>query len=72
MTPLTFRTIRKSLGLSQAEMAYLLRIEDRQTISRYERGKRKVSGPVSLLMDLLDIGAVKVAEIEGLSREIEQ
>jgi transcriptional regulator with XRE-family HTH domain len=52
MTPATFRRIRTEiLGLDQVEMAALLRIEDRRTISRYECGKRSISGPVSLLME---------------------
>jgi transcriptional regulator with XRE-family HTH domain len=55
MNPETFRRIRVDrLGLDQAELAALLRIEDRRTISRYECGKRSISGPVSLLMEHMD------------------
>jgi transcriptional regulator with XRE-family HTH domain len=56
MTPATFRRIRtERLKLDQAELAALLRIEDRRTISRYETGARGISGPVSLLMEHMDM-----------------
>jgi transcriptional regulator with XRE-family HTH domain len=54
MTPKIFRRIRTENDLSQAELAMLLRIGSSETISRYERGTRKICGPVSLLMDHLD------------------
>jgi transcriptional regulator with XRE-family HTH domain len=55
ITPQTFRAIRIKLCLSQDELAAILRIEDRRSISRYENGKRGISGPVSLLMEHLDM-----------------
>jgi transcriptional regulator with XRE-family HTH domain len=56
MTPATFRRIRtERIKLDQADLAALLRIEDRRTISRYECGKRSISGPVSLLMEHMDM-----------------
>ena len=58
MTPADFASIRHTLGLSQPALARILGIEDFRTISRYERGERKVSGPVSILMMLLDAGIV--------------
>jgi transcriptional regulator with XRE-family HTH domain len=56
VTPATFRTIRQRHGLTIRKLADTLRIEDESTIRRYERGDRKISGPVSLLMELLDSG----------------
>ena len=61
MTPSEFHAIRTRAGLTQSELARLLRIEDIRTIRRYEaapetRGHRPVSGPVSLLMEMLDAG----------------
>lgn len=56
MTGATFSAIRKRAGLTQSELAARLRIDDLRTIRRYERGERSVSGPVSLLMELLDEG----------------
>lgn len=56
MTPATFKTIRQRAGLSQSGLAALLRIDDLRTIRRYEKGERAISGPVSLLMELLDAG----------------
>jgi transcriptional regulator with XRE-family HTH domain len=51
-----FIAIRKRAGLTQAQLAARLRIDDLRTIRRYEKGERAISGPVSLLMELLDAG----------------
>ena len=56
MTPAQFHAIRKRAGLTQSGLAALLRIEDLRSIRRYETGERSISGPVSLLMELLDAG----------------
>jgi hypothetical protein len=37
-------------------LAMRLRIEDARSIRRYEVGERSISGPISLLMELLDAG----------------
>ena len=67
MTPETFKRIRiERLGLHQIDLAKLLRIEDAGTISRYERGVREISGPVSLLMELLEDGIVSVLQVDEL------
>ena len=52
----TFKAIRERAGLTQAALAARLRIDDHRTIRRYEAGERAVSGPVSLLMEMLDAG----------------
>ena len=56
MTPETFRAIRNRQGLTQSQMAARLRISDARTIRRWELGERPVSGPASLVMELLDKG----------------
>ena len=56
MTPSQFRDIRNRAGLSLAGMARILRMSDKKTIHRYEKGERAISGPVSILMELLDAG----------------
>ena len=57
MTPATFKRIRKErLGMTQTQLAAVLRIGDIRTIRRWETGKRGISGPVTLLMELLDDG----------------
>jgi transcriptional regulator with XRE-family HTH domain len=58
MTPERFRAIRQRAGLSQARLAALLRLSDGRTIRRYETGERSIPGPVSLLMEMLDRGAL--------------
>jgi DNA-binding transcriptional regulator YiaG len=57
MTPATFKAIRERAGLTQAGLASRLRLADSRTIRRYEDGSREVSGPVSLLMEMIDAGA---------------
>jgi DNA-binding transcriptional regulator YiaG len=57
MTPTTFKSIRKRAGLTQAGLASRLRLSDSRTIRRYEEGSREVSGPVSILMEMIDAGA---------------
>lgn len=54
MTPTQFKAIRQRAGLTQSALATLLRISDSRTIRRWEDGSRPVTGPVSLLMELLD------------------
>lgn len=56
MTGDEVRRIREASGLSLAGMARVLRIDDRSTIHRWERGDRAVSGPASILLELLDAG----------------
>jgi DNA-binding transcriptional regulator YiaG len=61
MTPTEFKSIRQRASLSQRGLAQLLRITDR-AVRYIEQGEREISGPVSLLMELLDKGLLR----EGL------
>lgn len=56
MTPQTFKSIRQRAGLTQSGLAAVLRISDLRTIRKWEKGEREISGPVSLLMEMLDAG----------------
>jgi DNA-binding transcriptional regulator YiaG len=58
MTPAEFKAIRHKLGLTQSGLAARLRVEDIRSIRRYETGERSISGPVSLLMELMDAGNI--------------
>lgn len=58
MTPEAFKTIRHAAGLTQPQVAMRLRIGDLRTIRRYETRERSISGPVSLLMELLRDGVL--------------
>jgi DNA-binding transcriptional regulator YiaG len=58
MTPAQFKAIRHKLGLTQSGLAARLRVEDIRSIRRYETGERSISGPVSLLMELMDEGSI--------------
>lgn len=56
MTPAEIKSIRERAGLTQDQLAKLLRLSDSRTIRRYEDGSRAVSGPVSILLEMLDAG----------------
>jgi DNA-binding transcriptional regulator YiaG len=59
MTPATFKRIRtQRLGMTQSQLAAVLRINDIRTIRRWELGERPISGPVCYLMELLDEGKI--------------
>lgn len=56
MEPAELRAIRTTAGLSLDGLAKLLRIGDLSTIHRWEKGDRKVSGPASIVLEMLDAG----------------
>ena len=56
MTPEHFRQIREAADLSRSQLAKILRIKEVKTIYRYEHGEREISGPVSLLMEMIEDG----------------
>lgn len=56
MTPANLKAIRHRAGLSQRAMAKLLRIADQRTIRHWECGTRAISGPGSILLEMLDAG----------------
>lgn len=61
MTPETFKSIRKRLGLSQSELAQVLRLGNNagRYVRMLESGDRAPSGPVCYLMELLDAGVIQ-------------
>lgn len=56
MTPSEVQSIRKRAGLSQSGLAALLRIADVRTVRRWETGDVPVSGPASVVLEMLDAG----------------
>lgn len=56
MTPDELRRIRAKSGLSLDALARVLRISDLSTVHRWEKGDRAISGPVSILLEMLDAG----------------
>jgi len=58
MTPYHIRTIRKEAGLSQTGLATLLRIKDLRTIRRWESGETPITGPASIVLELIEAGAL--------------
>lgn len=56
MTPNELWAIRKRYDLSQTELAAMLRIKDIRTIRRWETGDVPISGPATILLELMDSG----------------
>lgn len=56
MTPDELRRIRLASGLSLDKLAKVLRIADLSTVHRWEKGQRAVSGPASIILEMLDAG----------------
>lgn len=56
MSPEQFRSIRKQAGLDVRELAALLRISDWRAVIRYEKGERIITGPVSIVMEMIADG----------------
>jgi len=54
MTPTELKAIRQRYGLSTRELAELLRISDQRTIRRWEAGDNPISGPASIVLELMD------------------
>ena len=50
------RRIRLEAGLSLDGLAKVLRIESLSSVHRWEKGLRPISGPISILMELIDAG----------------
>lgn len=56
MPPTDLRRIRSKAGLSLDGLAKVLRLSDRSTIHRWEKGSRAVSGPASIILEMIEQG----------------
>lgn len=65
MTHSEFKSIRLSLGLSQAALANGLNCTPRAVIY-WEQGERKIPGSIACIMRLLASGRIQFEEIEEL------
>lgn len=54
MKPAAVKAIRKRYGLSVEGLAALLRIGSRRTVMRWESGEVPISGPASIVLELMD------------------
>lgn len=54
MTPAETKAIRKRYGLSVEGLAALLRVSSRRTVMRWESGEVPISGPASIVLELMD------------------
>lgn len=64
MTPEAAKAIRKRARLTQGQVARIMRISDRRSIQRWEDGDRAVSGPASMLYEMLDAGELPARYLE--------
>lgn len=53
MTPGELKSARKSLGLSQAELARVVGVDSDRTVRRWENAERDIPGSVEVLLRLL-------------------
>jgi DNA-binding transcriptional regulator YiaG len=53
MTPEDFIWARDSLGMTNAELAPVLRVSGPRTLQKWASGTRAVPGPVAALLDVL-------------------
>ena len=56
MPPAEIKAIRQRAGLTLDGLARLLRISDKRTVQRWERGDVPVTGPASIVLEMLDAG----------------
>jgi DNA-binding transcriptional regulator YiaG len=54
MRPAELKAIRKRYGLSVDQLAALLRVASKRTVMRWETGEVPVSGPASIIYELMD------------------
>ena len=59
MNATRIQSIRKGAGLSQTGLAALLRISDLRTIRRWEKGEIPISGPASIILEMLEAGELQ-------------
>ena len=50
------RAIRRRAGLTMLGLCRVLRIKDERTVRRWEKGDIEVTGPASIVLELLDAG----------------
>ena len=65
MNPANVRRIRHKASLSLDGLAKVLRIGDLSTIHRWEKGARPVSGPASILLEMIDAGEMPERYLSG-------
>lgn len=55
MTPEQVRSHRQALGMTQADLAAVLRMgsEGRRTVRRWESGQQSITGPASVALELM-------------------
>lgn len=56
MTPSRIKSIRQTAGLSIRGLMAVLRIRDRKTPMRWESGEVDITGPASIVMELIESG----------------
>jgi DNA-binding transcriptional regulator YiaG len=69
MDPITIKNLRRAHGLTQTKFAALLRMSDRRTVRRWEEGAVEVSGPVSILLEMLANGELPARFIAAAHAE---
>ena len=63
------RAFRKSQGYSMTEFARILRIEAASTVRRWECGDRAISGPASILVEMMQAGELPERYMAAVKKE---
>ena len=58
----SMRDIRREAGLSVRELADLLRVRDTDGLRQMERGKRAITGPIRLVLEMIHDGRLHPAD----------
>lgn len=69
MKPDRVRAIREEAGLTQLGLAQLLRMSDRRTVRRWEKNVIPVSGPASIILEMLAAGELPARFISVISEQ---
>lgn len=56
------QSIRRRAGLSIRELADLLRVKDHDGLRQMERGKRAITGPIRLVLEMIHDGRLNPAD----------
>lgn len=68
MEPSQIKSIRQNAGLSIRGLMAVLRIRDRKTPMRWESGEVPITGPASIIMELIESGELPARYLNTSNR----
>lgn len=58
------RAMRRRLGLSISDLARVMRMKKSRTLRAWEDGEQEITGPASLIVEMLDAGELPARYLE--------